>query len=260
MKAIVIEDDPRMREYIVRCLSRIKPVKVVKRVDSVKKAFEAIVEHRPEVLFLDIELTGGDAFDLLDQLKNGNIDIPALVMTTAYPEKYADTLFNQGYKEYVIRHLAKNRLRELPKTLSEAVEAVQQHLKKTQKKTHLALSAEEGIFFVKLANIAFLEVGEKSHTIIVSNELGFDKTTSIVENQITTTRSMAALLDSLPSFKRISRTHAVNRTAVRQLKKATDRTSRTVEVEINGKLQALEIGDDYYDNFKSWLSESEEAI
>jgi len=69
---------------------------------------EALVQihrHLPDVIFLDIQMPGMNAFDLLEKLD----DIPQVIFTTAY-DNYALRAFDVGALDYLVKPVAPDRL------------------------------------------------------------------------------------------------------------------------------------------------------
>lgn len=87
IRSVVIEDERRARETLVKLLTKYCPeVEVVGEADSVNGAIEIIKQTKPQLVFLDIELIGGSGFDVLENINRYDFSV---VFTTAY-EKYEE--------------------------------------------------------------------------------------------------------------------------------------------------------------------------
>lgn len=77
IKSVIVEDDPNHSERLVNLLKRIdQPIEVLSICASVDEAMLAIDKHHPELIFLDIELQGGETgFDLLRKIENLDFDV-----------------------------------------------------------------------------------------------------------------------------------------------------------------------------------------
>jgi len=85
IRTVVIEDERRARETLVKLLTKYCPgVEVVGEADSVNSAIEIITQIKPKLVFLDIEIIGGTGFDVLEHMMPYDFSV---VFTTAY-EKY----------------------------------------------------------------------------------------------------------------------------------------------------------------------------
>jgi two-component system LytT family response regulator len=67
--------------------------------DSVKTGIEAIIKNKPDVVFLDIEMPYGNAFDLLETLDEINFEI---IFVTAYRD-YAIKALNLSAAYYILK-------------------------------------------------------------------------------------------------------------------------------------------------------------
>ena len=82
IKAIIIDDESCFREMIQLLLEDYFPdIQIVAQAESVDDAVQAIEEHHPDLVFLDIELKGGTGFHVLQKLKNRSFK---LIFITAY--------------------------------------------------------------------------------------------------------------------------------------------------------------------------------
>jgi two-component system, LytTR family, response regulator len=100
LRAVIIEDEAASRETLKNYLTKYcKEVSVVGEADSVKTGIEAITRHKPDVIFLDIEMPYGNAFDLLDQIEEKNFET---VFVTAY-DHYAMKAINFSASYYILK-------------------------------------------------------------------------------------------------------------------------------------------------------------
>ena len=68
MKAVIIEDEAASRITLKNYLRDYCPkVELLAEADNIKTGAEIIKKHEPQLVFLDIEMPFGNAFDLLDQ-------------------------------------------------------------------------------------------------------------------------------------------------------------------------------------------------
>ena len=66
MNVIIVDDEFPARECIKNYLKDYCPdVEVVAQADSANSAFKEILDHHPDLLFLDVEMPNGSGFDLL---------------------------------------------------------------------------------------------------------------------------------------------------------------------------------------------------
>jgi two-component system LytT family response regulator len=100
LKAIIVEDEPMSREILSGYLARYCPdVTLVAQVDSVQTGIAAIQKHKPDILFLDVEMPKGNGFDLLEQLEEINFET---VFVTAFGN-YAIQALNYSAAYYILK-------------------------------------------------------------------------------------------------------------------------------------------------------------
>lgn len=107
LRVLVIDDEAPARRYLRRLLEASPEVHVAGEADSLELARTLIREHRPDALFLDIELTAATGFDLLDQLEVP----PAVVFVTAHSD-YAARAFDVQAVDYLLKPVRPGRLEQ----------------------------------------------------------------------------------------------------------------------------------------------------
>jgi DNA-binding LytR/AlgR family response regulator len=104
--AVIAEDEPLLRGELRAALDTLWPELVVaaEAADG-EQALSALVRHRPDVIFLDIEMPGASGLEVA-RVASGNCHV---VFVTAY-DKYAVAAFEQGAVDYVMKPLSLSRL------------------------------------------------------------------------------------------------------------------------------------------------------
>lgn len=83
-RAIIVEDERLPRLSLLQKLETYHTdIEVVECCESYETALTAILRHRPDILFLDIQLQGHTTLELLRELKEA-IPLPHIIFTTAY--------------------------------------------------------------------------------------------------------------------------------------------------------------------------------
>jgi two-component system LytT family response regulator len=82
MKAIIIDDEASNRENLQKLLQVYAPdIQLCAFAEDVNTGLKAILQHQPQLVFLDIQLHAQSGFDLLKQLGNVNFEV---IFVTAY--------------------------------------------------------------------------------------------------------------------------------------------------------------------------------
>ena len=113
MRVLVAEDETLMRERLLQQLMELRPqTQVVAAVDNGLDAWEAYLEHEPEVVFLDIRMPGMSGLDVAERIQGHARSSPAparIVFVTAY-EQHALRAFEHGAVDYLLKPLERERL------------------------------------------------------------------------------------------------------------------------------------------------------
>ncbi|GLQ73942.1 LytR/AlgR family response regulator transcription factor [Vibrio penaeicida] len=109
VKALIADDEPLLLHHLQRMLSDVwLELDVVAKVQDGKSALGAILEHDPDVVFLDIRMPELDGISLAAKL-NKLLRPPLIVFTTAYDE-YAVKAFDLSAADYLLKPLNEERL------------------------------------------------------------------------------------------------------------------------------------------------------
>jgi two-component system, LytTR family, response regulator len=84
LKSIIIEDEEYSRECLINYLKEYcEDVQIVGTADTIGKGYEIITTVKPEIVFLDIQLPDGLAFELLNKFHNIDFKV---IFTTGHSE------------------------------------------------------------------------------------------------------------------------------------------------------------------------------
>jgi DNA-binding LytR/AlgR family response regulator len=104
IRALIVEDEILAADNLVKILQDIGNLDIIGILDSVNETVEWFQQNKaPEILFLDIHLADGSAFEIFDQIE---VDCP-VIFTTAYDE-YALKAFKVNSIDYLLKPLEKN--------------------------------------------------------------------------------------------------------------------------------------------------------
>lgn len=94
LNAILVEDEANSREILRNYIAKYCPsVNLLGEASSIKEALELIENNHLDLVFLDVEMPFGNAFDLLDQLPDRTFET---VFVTAYDHYAKDALNNHA--------------------------------------------------------------------------------------------------------------------------------------------------------------------
>ena len=132
LKSIVIDDEQPSREALSTYIKDFcTDVEIIAECDSVKTAYQAILQHRPQLVFLDIEMPNGNGFDLLHLFKTPPFKV---VFVTAYSD-YAIRAFRFAAADYLLKPVKVDEL-------VDAVNKVRQELEREQSNKNIQVLME----------------------------------------------------------------------------------------------------------------------
>lgn len=166
MKTIIIEDKAYIRKGLLNLLELIKTdVRVVGECESVKEAIIVANACKPELIFLDINLLDGTAFDFLEQTEHLTFKV---IFITAY-EEYALQALKIGAVDYLLKpvdieelQIALQKVTELP------IEEQKQQIKTVKEvwnndSTKLIVSLHDSFQVIDLNELMYCET-DKGYT------------------------------------------------------------------------------------------------
>ena len=223
MTALIIDDERRARAELRHLLQSHPEIEVIGEAENVTSALASIAALRPELLFLDIQMPGRDAFELIAHLPS---PAPRVIFCTAF-DQHALRAFEVNAVDYLLKPIAPERLAaSLARLqLDTAPEPAAPPLEIDDR---VLLRATDRSWFAPLKAIRVLEsVGNYTRVF-------FDAESPLI------LRSLNALEARLPAahFFRASRTHIVN---VNHIIRVEDYFGGGLFAHLKGQEQGIEI-------------------
>ncbi len=109
MNVLIVDDEPLARQGLRRELARLPGIVVSAEAGSRDDAVRAIVEERPDLVLLDIQLGRHSAFEVIEQI--GVEEMPLVIFVTAY-DRHAIRAFEVNALDYLLKPVDPVRLRE----------------------------------------------------------------------------------------------------------------------------------------------------
>lgn len=192
---LIIEDEPMASRRLGRFLKeRTEDISIDVACDG-DQGLQAISRFRPDVVFLDVEMPGLGAFELLRKVKRPDFQ---LIFQTAHAE-FAVEAFEKNACDYLLKPFSRERFHE-------AFDRALGRLGKTERTSLNQFFAKRGdaLTSLRASEILFF-LSQHHHTYIVSHkgEFIFDRSLSELEPRL-----------DPKVFFRINRQCIVNRTAI----------------------------------------------
>lgn len=108
LRVLIADDEPAGRRAIQLLLAGDPEVQIVGQTRSGAETVEAVLRLRPDILFLDVQMPGGDGFQVLAQLPADAL--PLIVFVTAFDE-YAMQAFDVHAADCLLKPFSDQRFR-----------------------------------------------------------------------------------------------------------------------------------------------------
>lgn len=175
LNVVIVDDEPKNVTILKKMLNMYCPqVTICGDANSVESAVKRIKECKPDLVLLDIEVSGGNAFHILDLLQPVSFDV---VFITAYDNymlqaiKYSalDYLFKPVNIQELIAAINKSSNKHIKQRTFEQVQLLLQNISKPKALSSLALPNATGLQFITIQNIVRCEA-HGSYTSIFTSD------------------------------------------------------------------------------------------
>ena len=103
-KVILIDDEPLARQLIRSLLQSYPDIEVVAECGDGFEGYKSIQEHKPDLVFLDVQMPRFTGFEMLELIESP----PSVIFTTAFDE-YALKAFETHAIDYILKPVTKER-------------------------------------------------------------------------------------------------------------------------------------------------------
>ena len=101
---LVIDDEPLARSIVLEYLQQFPQLQVAQECGDGFEGVKAIMQHKPDLIFLDVQMPKINGFEMLELVDHA----PAVIFTTAFDE-YALKAFETHAVDYLLKPFSKER-------------------------------------------------------------------------------------------------------------------------------------------------------
>lgn len=177
ISTIIVEDEDRNMKFLERLLTEFCPeIELVGKAENIDMAYSIIIDKKPNLVFLDIELKSATAFQLLQKFNTLDFSI---IFTTAF-EQYALQAIKSSAIDYLLKPIDPQELiisvakvnEKLKKSNNDqsSLEVLMHNLKNDHiNQQQIAIATNTGLFIVKFSDIIYLESDGPYTTFYLKN-------------------------------------------------------------------------------------------
>jgi two-component system, LytTR family, response regulator len=205
---LIIDDEQAAQDVLLRMLSLQHPqFRILQICSSVKEGIECIRKHKPQLVFMDVQMPPGTGFDVLQETRDLHYEV---IFTTSY-EEYAIHAFKVSAVDYLLKPFSPEQLSLALSKFKEKLESAhnRQHIESllqniqpnNKQNGKIALPSSKGYVFVWSDNIVRCEA-DNNYTTLYMN----DKSKHLVSR---TLKEFEELLKPY-GFFRVHASHLIN--------------------------------------------------
>ena len=103
---LVVDDQPLVREGLIRIINREKDLNCCGAVESIASARYEVTAHKPDLVLMDILLPDGCGLDFIKHLALEHPSVPVLVVSQCDETLYAERVLKAGARGYLMKNHA----------------------------------------------------------------------------------------------------------------------------------------------------------
>lgn len=243
INSIIVDDEPGNIITLQELLKLYCPnITVTNTAPDAEKAFEVITADKPQLVFLDIEMPYGNAFDLLDKLVPVKFEI---IFITAF-NNYAVKAFKYAALDYILKPV---NIQELKQAVAKAEQRLQEKTENIRVKTLLNNLKLTGSSTPKLSLAADndFHIEEMQHMLYLEASGSYTFVYMISGTKYTVSKSLKEFEELLPEnlFCRVHHSFIINIAAIKKYSKGRGGSVEmlngvTIDVSVRKKEQFLQ--------------------
>lgn len=233
VKAILVDDEPAVRSGLYEMVQQnFAWISLVGEAGSIPEAVRLIHQHKPDLIFLDIEMPGYSGLQLLEFFNAPEISFD-IIFVTAYNE-YAIQAFKVAAFDYLLKPVS---LHDLTQTLEryqhtrhklkipDRMDLLKRSFLYAEAPSKLAVSSTSGIDFIDLNDVLFFEASGSYTRIVLTDARTITASKSLGEFE--------NLLERTPGFFRPHRSFLIN---LQHVKKLNSKEGDLIQMKDNSEI------------------------
>jgi two-component system LytT family response regulator len=203
ISAIIVDDEPAAIQILQIELERVGNIKILKSITDPRDTVNAIINLKPDIVFLDVQMPEKNGIDILKEIANQDLEC-YVVMVTAFSDFMLDAFRNAAF-DYLQKPVDREQLKEViiryaeKKTKETIKERVNTLLNSITQKVRIP-STYETYYFDPGQIFYFHADGKYTDIYLVTGK------------KITSSLNLGAIEELLQSgsFERISKSYIIN--------------------------------------------------
>lgn len=252
IRILIIEDEIPARKKIKRFVSELDvTTEIIAEIDTVERAVEFLQNNQVDLIFSDIELLDGNAFEIFEK-----VSVPCpIIFTTAYDKFWMDAFDSNGIA-YLLKPFSKDRFQKAwdkfllfrnqgpdeKQWMTKIAELIKRNLAEKSYKKRFTINTHRGIYFLETENVIYFAADEGlvfAYDTEGKKHLLKEATLKEIEEQ----------LDPL-NFFRINRSELVNKPHIEKIERYS---KNSLAIKLKGYKNHLKTSQSNTSAFREWV-------
>lgn len=187
IRTILIDDEPLARSIVLEYLQAHKDFEVVAECNDGFAGVKAIMQHKPDLIFLDIQMPKINGFEMLELIESP----PAVIFTTAFDE-YAIKAFEAHAIDYLLKPFSKERFEKAISkwlqhrtTTRNVTQEIPEDVRQPEERNRVVVREGGNIRIIPVPEIIYIEAYDDYVKIHTTKDVALKKKTmSFYENTL----------------------------------------------------------------------------
>lgn len=111
LKCIIIDDEPEVRKRLESLLKKVENVEVTGSFGEPEKAIKGVINHNPDLVFIDIELPRLNGFEVIEKIREEGSN-PTFIFVTAF-NQYAIKAIKAAAFDFILKPVGIDELSQV---------------------------------------------------------------------------------------------------------------------------------------------------
>jgi two-component system LytT family response regulator len=182
IKVILIDDEPLARSIVAEYLQAYPQFTILQSCNDGFEGVKAITQHKPDLIFLDIQMPKINGFEMLELIEQP----PSVIFTTAFDE-YAIKAFESHAVDYLLKPFSKDRFdKALQKWLQQnnqvplketPARLLNEEIRQPEERHRIVVKEGSNIKIIPVQEILYIEAYDDYVKIFTQKEMFLKKKT-----------------------------------------------------------------------------------
>ena len=182
IKVILIDDEPLAQSIVTEYLRTYPQFEIVQCCNDGFAGVKAITQHKPDLIFLDIQMPKINGFEMLELIEQP----PAVIFTTAFDE-YAIKAFEAHAIDYLLKPFSKERFDKAiqkwlaqnnqPQAKPAPVALLNEEIRQPEERNRIVVKEGSNIKIIPIHDIQYIEAYDDYVKIFTQKEMFLKKKT-----------------------------------------------------------------------------------